>query len=695
MAPVALSGDPGWAGYNFVNDTAANFVLIDYLEHTGASAPTEVSATSQVASYLATSGYPIGSHAVAAAIRPLVGAPVDELYQPLLAIVGALTAMSLADIARRAGLRPVSAGFAAVIATGGVLLYRYAQHGAIKELVLTALCAAAAGLAVVAVERRLPVRMVGLIAVCCLAMVFSYSAAAGAYALGLGLAGAIAVWVSPEKPSWRHVRRLGLVTAAITVVAMVPLLGATIDFVSVITDVFSNEGTASTNDFGHLLRALPITEAAGIWLARDYRLPVQASLNELNAVLVGLAIILAAAGVAVCAVRRRLAPLVLFGTVAIPAALLAPIVSPYIHGKLLMTVTPAVVLLALIPGLLLIARREWRWRVAGGLAVAVVAGGVLASDVITYRESQLPPLDRMEAMEDAAAKIPGNGLWLLNEWEEFGKYFMRSARVTSTELDAGDPTRTRKHGENTFGRWIDLDLHRLSYLHRYDGIVIRRSPEASRPPADFRLIHRNDYYEVWERDRSVRVLRHLPLQGRFRATFPARCPAVARLARDAEPGDRIVAARPAPVASLSPLLAARPKSWTPAPLIPGTVLPSGPGTMTGSVTTAVGGRTLVWLNGSGGRKYTLAVDGRRVGEAGQINTPSQWLNAGAVDLPAGRHRIEVRREGASLAPGDAFRGNLGPVALQSAEAPELISVAPRNARRLCGRSWDWIELVRG
>ena len=602
--------------------------------------------------------------------------------------------MSLADIARRAGLRPVSAGFAAVIATGGVLLYRYAQHGAIKELVLTALCAAAAALAVVAVERRLPVRMVGLIAVCALAMVFSYSAAAGAYALGLGVAGAIAVWVSPEKPSWRHVRRLGLVTAVITVVAMVPLLGATLDFVSVITDAFSSS-TSSTSEFGHLLGPLPLREAAGIWLARDYRGPVEPSLDELNSILVVLAIALAAAGIAVCAARRRLAPLVLLGTVGIPAALLAPVVSPYIHGKLLMTLTPAIVLLALIAGLTLIERSGWGWRAAGALAVVVVAGGVLASDVITYRESQFAPRDRMEAMEDAAANIPGNGLWLLNEWEEFGKYFMRSARVTSTELDAGDPTRTRKHGENTFGRWIDLDLHRLSYLHRYDGIVLRRSPEASRPPADFRLVYRNDYYEVWKRDRGVRVLRHIPLQARFRATFPARCPAVARLARDAEPGDRIVAARPAPVASLSPLLAARPRSWTPAPLIPGTVLPSGPGTMTGNVTTAAGGRTLVWLNGSGGRKYTLEVDGRRVGEVGQINTPSQWLNAGSVDLPAGRHRVEVRRKGASLAPGDAFRGNLGPVALQSAEAPELISVAPRNARRLCGRSWDWIELVRG
>ena len=117
--------------------------------------------------------------------------------------------------------------------------------------------------------------------------------------------------------------------------------------------------------------------------------------------------------------------------------------------------------------------------------------------------------------------------------------------------------------------------------------------------------------------------------------------------------------------------------------------------MSGEVTTAVGGPTLVWLNVSGGRKYTVLVDGRRVGEVGQINTPSQWLDAGSVNLSPGRHRVEVKRAGASAGPGDAFRGHLGPVTLQSAAEPELVSVAPRDARRLCGRSWDWVELVRG
>ena len=693
MAPVALSGDLTWAGYNFVNDTAANFVLIDYLEQDGASAPAESSGTLQVAGYLATSGYPIGSHAVGAAVRPLTGAPVDAIYQPLLAVMGALTAMSLADIARRAGLRPVNAAVAAVLSVGGVLMYRYAQHGAIKELALTALCAAAAGLGAVAVERRLPVRMVALIAICCLAMVFAYSAAAGAYALGLGLVVLACALASPARPSWRHLRRLGLVTAGIAFVALLPLLGSTLDFAKVITDAFSK--SATTNELGHLLRPLPVEEAAGIWLARDYRLGPEAGLYDLNRALVWGTIALAAAGVAVCVARRRFAPLVLIGAVGLPAAVLAPLVTPYIHGKLLMTLTPAVVLLALFAGFTLVQRRGWQ-RVAGVLAVAAVAGGVLASDLYTYRETKLAPTDRMEAMEDAAEHIPGDELWLLNEWEEFGKYFMRSARVTSNELDPPEPYRIRRRVPTTFGRWFDLDLQKLSYLHRYAGVIIRRSPEASRPPASFRMIYRNRYYEVWQRGPGPRVRVHLPLQSRYRATGTAACGAVARLAGRAAPGDRLVAARPARVAALSPFRAQRPGAWKATPsTTAGAVTPAGPGTLRGTITIPAAGRVRVWLHATGGRPYTVSVDGRRVGEVGQINSQGQWLDAGTLRLAQGRHRVEVSRPGASAAPGDAFHGELGPVALQSLEAPELISVAPRNARRLCGRRWDWVELVRG
>ncbi len=528
-------------------------------------------------------------------------------------------------------------------------------------------------------------------------MVFAFSAAAGAYALGLGLAVLVAAIAVPGGPDWRRLGRLGAVAAGLTLLAVLPLLGSTLDFAQVVTDVFSSSSASAQDALGQLTRPLPLAEGAGVWLARDYRMAVEPAYSELNVVLVAVAIAMAVTGLVMCVARRRPQPLILLGTVALPAIALAPFVTPYAEAKLLVVLTPAVVLLAAFACIMLIQVGRGSVRVAGWVALAAVATGVLASDLFAYRETKLAPLDRMEAMEQAADRIPGNGLWLFNEWEEFGKYFMRSARINAaSERDSPRRIELRRANVTAFGYWFDLDRQKLSHVQGFAGIVLRRSPEASRPPASFTRIYRNRYYELWKRDKRITVRRHLPLQGSYRATFPARCRAVEAMAEAARPGDRLVAARPAPTASLSPLLATLPGSWSAAAAsIPGTVLPSGPGTMSGEVTTSVGGRTLVWLNTSGGRSYTVSIDGRRVGKAGQINTPSQWLDAGSVDLPAGRHRVEVTRAGASLRPGDAFRGHLGPVVLQSAADPRLVSVAPRNARRLCGRSWDWIELVRG
>jgi hypothetical protein len=126
--------------------------------------------------------------------------------------------------------------------------------------------------------------------------------------------------------------------------------------------------------------------------------------------------------------------------------------------------------------------------------------------------------------------------------------------------------------------------------------------------------------------------------------------------------------------------------------VPGTVEPVGPGRLTRTLGVP-GGRTRVWLRMSGGRKLTVAVDGQEVGHAQHVNTPGQWVPVGALDLEAGDHRIEVSRGGITLAPGDGFRGELGPVALEPVSAPRLVSTTPSAYRALCGRAWDWIELV--
>jgi len=695
LAPVALSGHWTWGGYNFVNDPAINFVYVDRLLGHGMSAPEALDSTTAVITATGLKlGYPLGAHALLATLEPLSGAPLAAIYHPAIAAAAALAATSLAHIAYRAGLSRLAAGTAGLVAVAADLLYRYVEHGGIKEILVVALLATMTALGIEAAGRRLHAGAVALTALCAFPMVAVFSAAAGFHALVLGVLVLVAALLSPVRPSKRHVARIVGVGAAVALVAALPTLSESLDFGRRASEFFANTGGATTAYLGHLVRPLPLGQAAGVWLGRDYRYPVEAGLELPNSLLIAAVFAVACVGAVLEVRARRPRGLLLLGAAAAPAAVLAPHLSPYADAKLLVVLSPAIVLMAAIGAFSLIERARPWLRLAGVAAALVVVGGVAWSDVVGYREVRLAPPDRVEAMEDAARHAGGGGLWLVNEWEEYAKYFMRRIRVNGA-AEAESPRRIElRRRRATFGRYFDLDEQRLDFVTGFPGIIKRRSPDASRPPASYEMVYDNDYYEVWRRRPGVEVVAHLPLQGRWRASKRPGCGAVLRLASRARAGERIVAARRPELALLDTAAAARSPGWVRNPVASETVVPTSPGSASGRAATG-GGPHRVWVEATTGRPIAAYVDGRLVGEAQQVNTPGQWLEAGAVTLRPGLHRLELRRGGPSPAPGDAYRGAIGPLALEPVHASRLVDVPPRRAERLCGGSWDWIELVRG
>ena len=87
---------------------------------------------------------------------------------------------------------------------------------------------------------------------------------------------------------------------------------------------------------------------------------------------------------------------------------------------------------------------------------------------------------------------------------------------------------------------------------------------------------------------------------------------------------------------------------------PGTVTPLTPGEMQ-FVPRTDGGRYRVWIKGSFGRPTAAYIDGRKVGEADQINTPGQWEQVGEVQLDEGHASSQARAPRGSAAPGDGWR----------------------------------------
>jgi hypothetical protein len=122
-----------------------------------------------------------------------------------------------------------------------------------------------------------------------------------------------------------------------------------------------------------------------------------------------------------------------------------------------------------------------------------------------------------------------------------------------------------------------------------------------------------------------------------------------------------------------------------------------PGAATGGLDVPRSGRYELWLQGSFSRVVQVRIDGRRVATATYaLGAPGQYTPLGEHYLQEGAHEISIRVPPENFAPG-ARRINqvFGPLVLAPPGGTVPVAeVDPAHARALCGRSLDWIEIVR-
>jgi hypothetical protein len=334
-----------------------------------------------------------------------------------------------------------------------------------------------------------------------------------------------------------------------------------------------------------------------------------------------------------------------------------------------------------------------------GAILAVGVGlAILASDLLAYNHDRVAPTAQMEAIRQTGDHFAGRGLVLWNEFQEFAKYFARAAKI-SVPFETLTPQQVQLRSPTYFyGHYFDLDQELLAFVEKYPIIVTRRSPAASRPPANYKLVYENAYYLGWEKTSKPEVLEHLPLQQLYSPSLPVECSALAPIVAKAPHGSHLVVAYAPENQWYEPLSnPKRPAGWPPDPVQAGSVFTSSPGRIEGELTVKRTGPHQVWIQGDFPRPLHVSVDGREVGTVSGSNTPGQWLRAATVDLPAGRHTVTVEKAPGRdhLGPGEWAVGTLGAVALQS-EAPERMVTLPLSKwHSLCGKEADWVELVRG
>jgi hypothetical protein len=379
----------------------------------------------------------------------------------------------------------------------------------------------------------------------------------------------------------------------------------------------------------------------------------------------------AAAGFLAACRRRAWAPAAFVVGSLLACAAILVFGSPWVDGKALATASAALPFAAALGGAALwIAGR----RLAGGLVLAALAGGVLWSNALAYREVNLAPARQLAELQRIGEQIAGEGPALMTEYEPYGvRHFLR-------EADAEGVSELRRRaiplrsGE-TVAKGDSADTDRLDpdALLTYPTLVLRRSPLQSRPPYPYELAWAGESYEVWQRPpgAGTALREHLGLGERFDPAGRPRCGELRRLA-GGSPGARLAAVR-----------RERPLA-----------IPNGEA---GSVVAERPGTYEIWLGGSVRGEAEAVVDGRSAGSVRhQLNNQGQFVRLGEAELEAGPHEVRVERRGADLHPGSGGPDPPeGPVLLTRREAADTaVELFPAaGAERLCRGRWDWVAVV--
>jgi hypothetical protein len=660
-APIVLSGRATFAGYIKLDDTATYLAMTDRVLEHGRSlaglAPSTYEAT--LATTLAI-GYPTGSVMPLGLGHQLLSYDSAWLYQPYLAVLAALLALTLYALLERViPSRPLRA-VAAFIAAQPALLYGYALWGGIKELAGALLLALIGALVLWTLEQGRGPRAVLPLAAACATLVCVLSLPGAVWLVPPLLVAAVVVL---RKRSRVLLQKAGVFLAAFAVLA-VPSFVAAVDWLPKI-GAFDKE-----TNLGNLIGPLSGWQLFGIWPVGDFR--VHPSDTTPVYVLIALVLVAGLAGLWWAWRRGASALLVYVATAVVGCLVYVGISSPWVGGKTLAMASPAVLAIALAGCGAVLTRGRAVEATVVALAIAV---GVIWSNVDQYHDVWLAPRGQLHELEVIGRSFAGEGPALMTTYEPYGaRHFLR-------RLDPEGASELRRRFDYLTngtvldkGESADIDRIRLDGLLVYRTLVLRRGPAASRPPSVYHLAWSGRYYEVWQRPKRLKqtIVSHIPLGSESQAAAVPRCGEVGRL----RGSSLVTATRPRAISLGNP--------------------PSR-GSVTLSVSVPVDGVYTAWIAGDWFGLASVSIDGRTVGSMrAELSWPGLYTDLGSTPLAAGAHDVTVRYEPGGRHPGSGGTPfAFGPAALSLVDAREPVERVPlARARSLCGRPLDWVEAVR-
>jgi hypothetical protein len=455
---------------------------------------------------------------------------------------------------------------------------------------------------------------------------------------------------------------------------------------------FASSYLYAESELGNLSSPLSIQHVMGIWPAKDFRLDAL-----FHTPVTILAIVVAGLGLfgVYRAVRDRdlVLPAYALGG-ALAFALVYSVSSPWVDGKAMAIVSPALLTAGLAGAVLLVQRTSHN--IEGWLLTALSAGLILYTSFLFYQGVSLAPRGEHRELEQIGEQFDGQGPALITEGSYYsGRHFLR-------KLDAENAKDLRRNviplsdgSAPDDVPYLDTDMLDAATLAPYPLLVFRRSPVASRPPGDYRLAWAGKYYEVWRQFGTPvagkALIDRLPEGEPPANSAVPDCAQVQGLASRAGPNATLVATRPGDDQVLELSAASMPASWR---VDDSTFNPVSSGTLEAEVPVSSPGDYLVWIGGDIYGEVQVSVAGQTAPGVRNALNINRYQPFGPFTLKPGSATITIRYSGAGLAPGSgATTTALGPLIFERVQPDDrgTTTVPASQYQSLCDQSWDWIE----
>jgi hypothetical protein len=522
--PFAVSGRWGIIGVGFNNDLGLHLAWAEWLRSGLGPAPE--------------AGYPLGPHALAAAVAAVPGIGLGQAFVGEIFAIGILTALTA--LAALGDLGPARRALAAILVAIPYLGASYFAQGAFKETAEALFVLAFAiylhdldqgraentsgwggsGLAG-AFTALVPLALVG-------GIFFSYSFAGLAWPVAIVVLWGTTVPAVRQALRPRALLRTARQPAAALTIASLAVL-AVLTVVGPYAFIHGFNRVAGTNTYGPVS---PV-EALGIWPASSYRLNAAggAQLTGLVTAIAALAVILGAAWW----LRRR--------QFAIPIALAACTIlyiaavagsGEYSQAKALMIAAPLAMLVAIRPLLFELGAQKARrgaentppgreigpstgiWRMAwGGLAVVFV-GGAIYSSLLVLRDAPVGPPGHGAELRAFMPILRGEPVLYAGQ-DRYAAYELQGAdtHVPLVEFPDSDVSPSPEKPFDTGDAYSPIDFDSFSHgtLDRFPYVITGRAAWNSEAPPGFKRVASTPSYILWKRTGSVPENRHVLLEG--------------------------------------------------------------------------------------------------------------------------------------------------------------------------------------